>query len=732
MSFENWIGNGVRYAGYGFNYYELGTHELDGHQFPAIAVKGFPFDYVNGAGAALSAGGKTAYGNSVNEGTEELYSYLTERAAKCKDSVFVLGGYSQGAQVVGETYVEKLEGNPALRGRILYNALFGDPKLYLPEGLQEGIIPMDHYTPMCRGEGKSEWRFDVPDCKLDHGSLLGRKPYLPEGFTSSTGLWCNDDDFVCGSTMNPLNNVGHRYDASDMRAASDEIVSRLKKRLPDTAPPADPGPEPSTAPSAPPVGVGTTGLDMVFVIDSTGSMSGDIHEAKETVANMSAWVEKMRGRVALVEYRDAGDEFTARVLSGLQDNTADLNLKLEAMTVDGGGDTPEALLHGMMTALNGLEWRDGATKAAVVLTDATFHAPDRVDGTTLDQVARRALEIDPVNIYPVVDPWNVDAYEELAAATTGQVIVNEGDTSAALEEALSRIETRPVVLLPLMDYYGPVGETFTFDASKSYATGDAVITAYDWDFDGDGVFDASTTTPVQTHTYTAAADEVMQVRVTDSNGQIANMSAFVHVGTETPWTGLPTAPAVTGAATAEDATMATLSWTPNDALAESWAVTVDGIPVGQMEGAARTVTVTDLQRDEPVVLGVAGMAADGSIGDYGTTELPAITAEPTPVPSPTGTATPDPTASPSPDPSPTPSGGPSESATADPTPGQTPTPSQSSTVAPAGKVESPTDSRPGGVLASTGAKVTLALVLGLGFIAVGAAVLAARRRSARQ
>ncbi|UWX86807.1 PKD domain-containing protein [Arthrobacter sp. zg-Y1110] len=472
---------------------------------------------------------------------------------------------------------------------------------------------------------------------------------------------------------------------------------------------------------------------MVFVIDSTGSMGEDIDAAKETVANMSAWVEKMRGRVALVEYRDEGDEFTARVLSGLQDNTVDLKLKLEAVTVDGGGDEPEALLHGLMTALNGLEWRDGATKAAVVLTDAGFHSPDMVDGTTLDQVARRALEIDPVNVYPVVDSWNAEEYAELAAATTGQVIINEGDTAAALEEALSRIETRPVALLPLVDYYIPAGGTVTFDASKSHSNGDATITAYDWDFDGDGTFDSSTATPVQTHIYTDAADEVMQVRVTDSNGQVANMSAFVHVGTVIPGSDLPAAPTVTGT-DAEDGTIATLSWTPGDALADTWAVTVNGTPIARMEGAARTVTVTDLERDEPVVLGVAGISADGSIGDYGTVELPAVAAEPTPVPTPTETSDPTPSDTPSVDPSPSdtpstgpsPSSDPSETTPGEPSPGADATPSP--TVLPAGDTKTPTSGESGGFLASTGARITGVLLLGAGSLAAGIALVAARRR----
>jgi hypothetical protein len=42
------------------------------------------------------------YGDSVNTGVDELTAYLTKRAAACPAAHFGLGGYSQGAQVVGE------------------------------------------------------------------------------------------------------------------------------------------------------------------------------------------------------------------------------------------------------------------------------------------------------------------------------------------------------------------------------------------------------------------------------------------------------------------------------------------------------------------------------------------------------------------------------------------------------------------------------------------------------
>lgn len=66
------------------------------------------------------------YDNSVNQGRQELIAYLSDRAAQCSNEVYVLGGYSQGAEAVGEALKDL---DRAVRDRIAYVALFGDPTL---------------------------------------------------------------------------------------------------------------------------------------------------------------------------------------------------------------------------------------------------------------------------------------------------------------------------------------------------------------------------------------------------------------------------------------------------------------------------------------------------------------------------------------------------------------------------------------------------------------------------
>lgn len=150
----------------------------------------------NALGTYVSAGQAYSFGKSVAGGVNELKYYAQERAAACPNTYWVLAGYSQGAMVVQDS-LEAFD-----LDKIVYIMYFGDPKLYLPEG--EGFNP-----PACRGDNLSEYRVYVPDCDTDNGILGARKPYQYPGLEGRYGLWCNDNDFICGSSKNPLNTKGH-------------------------------------------------------------------------------------------------------------------------------------------------------------------------------------------------------------------------------------------------------------------------------------------------------------------------------------------------------------------------------------------------------------------------------------------------------------------------------------------------------------------------------------------
>ena len=592
------------------NFYELGSESYGGNQYPAVDVSNVWNG--NAIGAKLSGGMGNDYGKSVRQGVAELQAYLDARHRKCPNEFFILGGVSQGAQVVGQALPGVSSG---VKNKIVFNMLFGDPKLYLPEG--EGIFP-----PACRNENLSAYRREIANCHVDNGALGARKPFLPSEDNSKTGLWCLANDYVCGSSKFVWDVEGHGKYANSNGPIDDgvrEAANRLKNAA-KLASQNDPGINDKPLNN----NMGTTGTDVVFVLDTTGSMSPYIDQMKTFIRNYSSKIKEMNGRVGLVVYRDAGDEYTAKKLSDLQSDTTDMLGKLEDISIEGGDDDPEAALHASMVAMNEMKWQKEATKAIILLTDAGYHEPDKVDGSTVAAVAKRSLEIDPVNIYPVVEKHLEGSYEDMASQTTGQVIVSggENDTIAALSKALTKIKNRPNAKLKIGEYYAEVGQKITFDAGDSYVV-DGSITKYEWDFDGDGKIDQTTTSPVASHVYNEKFDGVMQVRMSASNDTVSNISAPVKVGIKPNLPVGPGAPQVSAKIIERNGNKATirLNWQPVDELSSRWLVNLDDTNLGYTVGEQRQLDITDVDISTNRKVTVTGIKADGYAGKSATVQV---------------------------------------------------------------------------------------------------------------
>ena len=118
-------------------------------------------------------------------------------------------------------------------------------------------------------------------------------------------------------------------------------------------------------------------LDLVFLIDATGSMADEIGRLKTTLRSIANEVAQLPSRpdtcFGLVAYRDKGDEFLLRS----HDFTNDLGAfqgVLNALQANGGGDYPEAMNEALHETVHRLSWRgSGATRMVVLLADAPPH-----------------------------------------------------------------------------------------------------------------------------------------------------------------------------------------------------------------------------------------------------------------------------------------------------------------------------------------------------------------------
>jgi len=100
-------------------------------------------------------------------------------------------------------------------------------------------------------------------------------------------------------------------------------------------------------------------LEMVFVLDTTGSMGGLIDGAKQRIWGIVNEVmqkpSRPRVRVGLVAYRDLGDEYVTKILP----ITEDLDLvytNLMAYRASGGGDEPENVRKALAEGVSKAGW----------------------------------------------------------------------------------------------------------------------------------------------------------------------------------------------------------------------------------------------------------------------------------------------------------------------------------------------------------------------------------------
>ena len=117
--------------------------------------------------------------------------------------------------------------------------------------------------------------------------------------------------------------------------------------------------------------------------------------------------------------------------------------------------------------------------------------------------------------------------------------VSDGMGAEGRDSAAVTIMDMPVASFTESAHVAPVGTPITFDPSGSYDP-DGPIILYEWDFDGDGVYDLSTTTlSIVSHTYTIPGTYTVTLRVTDFHG---NSDTASNVKTITPLGVIPEVP----------------------------------------------------------------------------------------------------------------------------------------------------------------------------------------------
>ena len=207
------------------------------------------------------------------------------------------------------------------------------------------------------------------------------------------------------------------YGIPTVAAATIAIAAGLTMGHPDTTKPLD-----TLVPQPVEVGNGHA-VDVVFAIDTTGSMGGLIKGAKETVWSIATRVKQIDPqadvRIGLVAYRDIGDDYVTKDFP-LSSDLDQVFANLSGLKADGGNDIPEDVDAGLYDAVHKMPWRANAKKMIFVVGDAP--PATRGDVPSYEVTAREAAGMQ-ISVNAIRAGWDVSTqttFSQMAMLGNGE------------------------------------------------------------------------------------------------------------------------------------------------------------------------------------------------------------------------------------------------------------------------------------------------------------------------
>jgi len=179
-------------------------------------------------------------------------------------------------------------------------------------------------------------------------------------------------------------------------------------------------------------------VEVAFVLDTTGSMSGLIENAKRKIWSIATSIVDANPaaevRMALVAYRDIGDEYVTKKFD-LTTDIQGLYAELLKFKAQGGGDWPESVNEALDVAVTKLNWSQEKHVRRIVFLvgDAPPHmdyTQDRKYPEVLKDAKARGIIVNAVQAGPARDTERF--WREIAQLGDGKYIPIPQDGGVAL------------------------------------------------------------------------------------------------------------------------------------------------------------------------------------------------------------------------------------------------------------------------------------------------------------
>lgn len=169
-------------------------------------------------------------------------------------------------------------------------------------------------------------------------------------------------------------------------------------------------------------------VEVVFCLDTTGSMGGLLEGAKQKIWSISNQIAGGKPspelKIGLVAFRDRGDAYITKVF----DLTEDLDAvygNLRGFQAQGGGDTPESVNQALHEAVTKIKWSksDDTLKIVFLVGDAPPHM-DYPDDVKYPETCKLACEKGIIinTIQCGADPTTAKFWKEICGKAEGSYV----------------------------------------------------------------------------------------------------------------------------------------------------------------------------------------------------------------------------------------------------------------------------------------------------------------------
>lgn len=141
-------------------------------------------------------------------------------------------------------------------------------------------------------------------------------------------------------------------------------------------------------------------LDIMFMVDTTGSMSDELKYLQVEIDDVIGRIGKDNGdlpiRTSVNFYRDEGDDYVVRTYP-FRNNVKIVQDSLSDQSAHGGGDYPEAVHTALDKAINSHAWCEDSTKIMFLVLDAPPHKEKSEEYLkAISQCAEQGIRLIPV------------------------------------------------------------------------------------------------------------------------------------------------------------------------------------------------------------------------------------------------------------------------------------------------------------------------------------------------